>query len=319
MSRPLTVSAAVSDFFRGYFATCSRAPKTRSGYGTDLLQFRDHVGRKVALASVEPTQIQTWAQGMKARGYASATLKRKVAAVRVFFGYWVRLEVLERSPLTRVRLDLGPERVLVRALSAAEIRSLLHAARHAFRGDSALSRFISIRNLAIVEVLFATGLRVGELVKLNIHDVSVSEGTLVVNGKGRRQRLAMLVDSRSRRALTSYIACRAHRKGTTEALFVNARGGALSTQAVASLVTSLAVIANVRRRVTPHMLRHSVATLLLANGADLRVVQEFLGHASITTTQRYTHVSKEDLRMRLLDTHPNLLQTRRCKPRASAA
>jgi site-specific recombinase XerD len=164
-----------------------------------------------------------------------------------------------------------------------------------------------------VEVLFATGMRVGELAKISTTDVSRRDGTIVVNGKGRKQRLAFLVDARSKQALSEYWDVRARVGGTSEALFTDARGRAVSIQTLSSVVSSLASASGIARRTTPHMLRHSIATMLLANGADIRVVQEFLGHASIVTTQRYTYVSKEGLRASLKATHPNLAQTRNRK------
>lgn len=306
---------ALAKFLAGYFSTCRRAAKTRAAYSADVAQFRDDVGAATALERIEGVHVEHWAESMKARGYAPASLRRKVASLRVFFSYWVRMGLLQRSPLLQVKLDLGVDRVLLRALPAGAVQGLLSAAysdqasRERHRGG--MRQLLQYRNRAIVEVLFATGMRVGELVRLVVGDLSMDDGTLLVNGKGRRQRLAVLVDDRSRRALDEYISLRASIDSKTDALFLSVKRKPLATQGVAAVVARLAASAGISRRVTPHMLRHSIATLLLSNGADVRIVQEFLGHASISTTQRYTHVSKENLRARLLRTHPNLLQTRR--------
>ena len=230
--------------------------------------------------------------------------------------------ILQRSPLSRIRLDLGKDKALVRTLHETDLRALLGKAATATRTNQisggGLRRFLAIRNQAVLELLFATGLRIGELVRLALPDVSPEHEALVVNGKGGKQRLAFLVDPRSRKILTRFMTRRKSFGAETESLFVNARHRSLSVQAAAAIVRNSGEAAGIIRRVTPHMLRHSVATMLLTNGANLRIVQEFLGHASIVTTQRYTHVSKETLRASLLDTHPNLLQIRRLSSRSAA-
>jgi site-specific recombinase XerD len=148
-------------------------------------------------------------------------------------------------------------------------------------------------------------MRVGELVSLTLRDWQEDERTFVVRGKGSRQRLAYLPDDRSLKAVQSYMT---HRKAMNighEALFVNFAGKQISTQGISRVVSETATAAELTRRVTPHMIRHTVATLLLRYGADIRIVQEVLGHASIATTQRYTHVSKEHLFSALRAQHPN--------------
>jgi site-specific recombinase XerD len=167
------------------------------------------------------------------------------------------------------------------------------------------SQFLHLRNLAAVEILFATGIRVGELVSLNIKDWLEEDASFVINGKGSRQRLAFLPDDRSLRAVRLYCTDRRQIATENEALLLNAAGRRLSTQGIARMLDLYAKKAGISVRLTPHMIRHTVATLLLRYGADIRVVQEVLGHASIATTQRYTHVSKEHMLSTLRARHPN--------------
>lgn len=316
----VNLEMAVSRFLVGYFSTCRRAAKTSAAYAADLSQFCQSTAPTTALADLGPAHIEQWVHNMKERGYAAASLRRKVAALRVFFAYWLRMGILQRSPLSRIRLDLGKDKTLFRTLHEIDLRALLGKAATATHQTSGrrTGRFLAIRNQAVLELLFATGLRVGELAQLTLPDVSPTHDALVVNGKGGKQRIALLVDPRSRKILAHYIACRRSFGAETESLFVNVCHRPLSVQAAAGIVKNGGEAAGIRRRVTPHMLRHSVATMLLTNGANLRIVQEFLGHASIVTTQRYTHVSKETLRASLLDTHPNLLQIRRLSSRSAA-
>src|SRR5205085_581447 len=153
----------------------------------------------------------------------------------------------------------------------------------------------ALRNLALVDILFATGMRVGEVSALDVQDYLVEEAVFRVKGKGGRDRLAYVVDEETIRFQRAHIEARKQIQTKSLALFLNASGQRLSTQGIGNVIAQLRQEAGIDRHVTPHMVRHTVATLLLRNGVDIRVVQEFLGHASIATTQRYTHITKEHL------------------------
>ncbi len=141
---------------------------------------------------------------------------------------------------------------------------------------------------------------------MDVKDFLVEEGVFRVKGKGGRDRLALVVDKETVNIQREYLKARMRTKIDDPALFLNSTGGRLSTQGIANVITQLRRQAKIERHITPHMLRHTVATLLLRNGADIRVVQEFLGHTSIATTQRYTHVTKEHLLKVLRKHHPSL-------------
>jgi site-specific recombinase XerD len=164
----------------------------------------------------------------------------------------------------------------------------------------------ALRNLAIVDLLFATGMRVGEVSALDIRDFFIKEATFRVQGKGGRDRLAVIVDTTTVGIQRSHIEARLKIKTTSSALFLNVDGGRLSTQGITKIIARLRRDARIRRHITPHMLRHTVATLLLSNGADIRIVQEFLGHRSIVTTQRYTHITKDHMTRVLRKRHPSI-------------
>jgi site-specific recombinase XerD len=162
------------------------------------------------------------------------------------------------------------------------------------------------RNLALLDLLFATGMRVGEVSSLNLADFVVAEGFFRVKGKGGRDRLAFVVDEQTLRIQREHLSLRGSLRSDSPALFLNAAGKRLSTQGIANIISQFRKDAGIERHITPHMLRHTVATLLLSNGVDIRVVQEFLGHASIATTQRYTHITKDHLVRVLRQKHPSL-------------
>ena len=306
----MLLKQAVELFLAGYFSTCQRSEKTIQAYSIDLKQFRRAVGDRRRLDRITPERLEGWAVELRETGYASASIRRKFATLRVFFGYWVRKQRLASSPLWQIRLDLAKEEVLPQVLSLAEARMLLRQAKRELGpyprrlSTTTDATFLALRNLAIVELLLATGMRIGELVSMTMSDLQKEEGSLLVRGKGARQRLALLPDTRSRRVLGTYSEHRGNVAATTQSFFINVFGGSLSTQGAANVVSRLSETAGITFRVTPHMLRHTVATLLLKNGADIRVVQEFLGHSSISTTQRYTHVTKEHLASTLRAHHP---------------
>jgi integrase/recombinase XerC len=149
-------------------------------------------------------------------------------------------------------------------------------------------------------------MRVGEVSALDIKDFAIEEGVFRVQGKGGRDRLAFIVDEETVRVQREHLEARKGIATESPALFLNNSGARLSTQGIANVISRLRRGAGIERHITPHMLRHTVATLLLRNGADIRVVQEFLGHTSIVTTQRYTHISKEHLIGVLRKHHPSI-------------
>jgi site-specific recombinase XerD len=170
---------------------------------------------------------------------------------------------------------------------------------------SPLRAYRALRNLALVDLLFATGMRVGEVSSLNLDDFAIADSVFRVKGKGGRDRLAFVVDEQTMRIQREHVESRRHLTSESPALFLNACGARLSTQGIANIISQFRKDAGIERHITPHMLRHTVATLLLRNGVDIRVVQEFLGHASIATTQRYTHITKDHLIEVLRKRHPS--------------
>lgn len=308
----MQLGTAVKRFVRGYFATHERSDKTIRAYTSDLDQFVRFMGARKVLDDLSPECVEAWAHALRKADYEPASIRRKLASLRGFCNYWTRRNVLPSSPFWRIRLNLGAARQLPRVLTLAEVTDLLRYATRRARAHPAWSRssvgpaFLTYRNLAIVELLFATGLRVGELAAIRLEHVSTMDRSIVVQGKGRRERLAFVSEPKSFATLKTYARAREGIDAKSTALFINVRKRPLSTQTIAKVVDDLARGAGLQKHVTPHMLRHTIATLLLKNGADLRVIQEFLGHASISMTQRYTHVARDQLDRIVAECHPGL-------------
>lgn len=321
-AQSMQLNQACTEFLSGYFSTHERMKKTKVAYGSDLAQFRAFAGEDLDLPAVSGALIELWAASLREECYLPASIRRKMVALRVFCSYWVRKGVLAESPFWRVKLSFGRMVLLPRTLTRREIRKLLSqgwsellaleertnnsGAKYVRPKKQSSRDYRSIRNLALVDLLFATGMRVGEVSSLDLRDFVADEGVFKVRGKGGRDRLAFVVDKETLRIQREHLKTRTQIATASPALFVNPFGERLTTQGIADVITRLRRKAGIERHVTPHMLRHTVATLLLRNGVDIRVVQEFLGHTSIATTQRYTHVTKEHLIGVLRKRHPSL-------------
>jgi len=306
----MPLKQATNDFFAGYFATNDRSEKTRAAYQADLVQFQRFAGSDVEIASFSGSLIEGWAGYLRQEGYSPTSIRRKMVALRVFCSYWVRKGIMNESPFWRVRLSFGRVQQLPRTLTESEARALLGETRRrpprVVDARSSSREYRALRDLAILDLLFATGVRVGEASSLDLHDFLSQEGTFRVHGKGGRTRLAFAVDDTTLELQRRHFRARTRVAAESPALFLNAAGNRLSTQGISNVIAAFRKRAGIERHITPHMLRHTVATLLLRNGADVRVVQEFLGHASIVTTQRYTHITKEHLIGVLRTHHPSL-------------
>jgi len=279
------------------------APHTVRAYATDLRSLADHA-RAMGVHAPESLTLpvlRSWLANQQTRGRARATLARRATAVRVFTRWMVRTG--------RAREDAGAmlaspkqQRSLPATLSLQEVRQLLDAT-----ADAALQEGpAGLRDVAILELLYATGCRVGELVGLDVDDVDRERNVVRLFGKGRKERSAPF-GLPAAAALDAWVGSGRPAlavTGSGPALFLGLRGRRIDQRAVRSLVHRRLIEVEGSPDIGPHGLRHSAATHLLEGGADLRSVQEILGHASLATTQIYTHVSSERLRQAYTLAHP---------------
>lgn len=278
---------------------------TIEAYASDLAQFflffgpEDRLPSLEDLAALNHAHLRRYLAFLQSRGYTRRSVARKLAAVRSFFRYLCRLERLDHNPVAGVSTPkVG--RQLPRFLHVPEVAAILE--------QPSLDSPLGLRDRALLEVLYASGLRVSELVGLDLDAVDSSAGYVRVMGKGSKERIVPL-GSEAIAALGAYLESgrpilRSRRDDRERALFLNRFGRRLSARSVRNLVQRYGGEALSGRRPSPHTFRHSFATHLLDNGADLRAVQELLGHASVSTTQIYTHVTRERLRAIYEKTHP---------------
>lgn len=266
---------------------------TISGYSRDLLEFSNQTGQQKKPSEIVNDDIRSFVFSLHGRNSAS-TVSRKLSALRTFFRFLIREGEIVDNPLTGIS---GPKsgRSIPAFLTVDEVFSLLES-------PDSRDTFIR-RDRAILELLYSSGIRVAELVSRDVQDLDFEVEMLRVTGKGNKQRLVPV----GRPALEAILQWLKERDGIissrkakgsqfdTDALFINSRGGRLTTRSIERFVIKYGKRAGLRQAVTPHALRHSFATHLLEMGADLRSVQELLGHASLSTTQRYTHLTLDHL------------------------
>jgi integrase/recombinase XerC len=291
----------LEDFLRYLKVERQMSPHTLRNYRLDLTQFLEFYAREREDAELKQVTYQDLRAFLATalQKNRKTTVARKLSALRTFFKYMQRIGVLTQNP---AKLAPSPklEKPLPHYLSVDETFHLLSEPK----GDD----FGACRDKAILEVFYSGGLRLSELAGLSLGDVDLKPGILRVWGKGSKERLAFLGEP-AKAALSAYLPLRQQhlaRQGTVDetALFVNSRGGRLSTRGVARLVAKWVAKSGLSQGLTPHGLRHSFATHLLEGQADLRAVQELLGHASISTTGRYTHLNLDYLMEEYDKAHP---------------
>jgi integrase/recombinase XerC len=283
------------------------SPHTVRNYRSDLVQFRDFLAQgqpaaKVSLKSIDALRIRGFLAFLFEQEKKKTSIARKLAAVRAFFKFLSRERELAENPAAVVSTP-KLARTLPRIMTEEEMNDFLdRVGQAAHSGDPAL-----VRDRAILELLYASGLRVSELTGLDLRNVNFGDGIVLVRGKGDKERIVPF-GSKARAAITAYLPVREkvlqENKTRETALFLNARGGRLTPRSVDRLLKKHIRQFGPNVKVSPHSLRHAFASHLLAEGADLRAIQEMLGHKSLATTQKYTQVSIKQLMDVYDKTHP---------------
>ncbi len=290
---PFAMKKSIVLFTRWLEVEKGYSPHTVSGYQRDLLEFSAFIGEAVSAGEVRAAEVRSFVVSLHGKN-STATVGRKLSALRSFFRYLLRQKLITADPLSGIA---GPKagRAIPVFLTVDETFALLEAP-----GPQDTYR---LRDQAILELLYSTGMRVSELVSRDLSDLDFSAEVLRVRGKGGKERIVP-VGRPALEALSAWLPQREKlladrvargRNADLRPLFVNGRGGRLTSRSVERFVRAYGERASIQQIVTPHALRHSFATHLLEMGADLRSVQELLGHASLSTTQRYTHLTLDHL------------------------
>ncbi len=292
----------VDSFLDEMRATRTASPHTLDAYRRDLHQLFDFLmenqGQEIQVESIDRHHLRAFLAHLRQRNLAAKSMQRKISALRSFFRFTCRKGLIETSPAAGIRGPRTP-RSLPRVLTQEETTQLVET-------PDATAGPLGARDAALLELLYSSGLRVEEVTKLDVEDVDLPAGFVQVEGKGRKERTVPLGEP-AREAIAGYMRERAavlSELGVrSRAMFLNRFGKRLSVRGIQRLVRKYHLLAGLMH-VSPHTLRHSFATHLLEAGADLRSIQELLGHESVRTTQRYTHVTTKHLREVYEKAHP---------------
>lgn len=284
--------------------------KTLKFYTIDLLQFSAFMERQrfpSVVPEIDKTHLKDYLRELS--GWKPKTIKRKVATLKALFNYLEFEDQIAVNPLRKLRIKIKEPALLPKALNAAESNDLLkkvYAAMLPVDKDT-YAYLEALRNTVVIELLFSTGARVSEIANLRRSALNLQSGTVTIHGKGGKQRMIQLCNPDALFTLHTYCSLFAGRiAANDDYLLVNRLGNKLSDQSIRNLVGNLAEGAKISKKVTPHVLRHTFAILLLENDVDIKYIQSLLGHSSIMTTQIYTQVNLEKQKRILAEKHPRM-------------
>jgi len=285
--------------FHAYIKTeLNLSPHTVLAYLRDINQFIGFVSSKGSLFEnpqrIDPAFARSYLRWLELKNFSKKSVARKISSCRAFFRYLFREGKIKLNPFEHILTPKLGKR-LPSFLYPEEVVKLLDAVNLKHKNGP--------RDLAILELIYASGMRVGEVSKLRADSVDLESGEVLVQGKGDRERI-VLIGSHSISSLKKYLDVRKNLAVDEKILFLGRGGSRLTSRSIERMIRKYAKKAGISKRVTPHTLRHSFATHLLSGGADLKIVQELLGHSSLSTTQIYTHITKEKLKSIYDKAHP---------------
>jgi integrase/recombinase XerC/integrase/recombinase XerD len=294
----MNVQQAIAQFLEHGQTVRNLSDRTLRAYQSDLAQFHLQMDDR-ATVDITEDDLETYLDKLGDGPYRDTSIRRKVAALKVFFRYLEEQGIVAESPARKLKIKKPVETRVPTVLSTREVKALLTAPKEQVaelatsRDQSAGSRnryFCAVRDNVILELLFSTGIRIGELVALNVQDVDLEQRQIRITGRATRGRLVTLVADDVVESMRQYLEMRAERTLSTPALFVGRSGTRLTIYSIENIFKKHVRLAEIKRHVTPHSLRHTMAAMLVSSGTDIKEVQEILGHASILSTQVYTRL-----------------------------
>lgn len=285
------------DNFINYIENKNLSPHTAKAYRNDLTQFFEYIEETLKihnLKDIKRTHIRAYLGSLLRYGMSKRTALRKLSSVRSFFKFLCKREILKKDPTLGIP-SLKLDKPLPSFLDLFQANKLM--------SQPSQQNVLGLRDLTILEVLYSTGVRASELVGMNLSDVDFSNQVIKVMGKGKKERIVPF-GGKAKDALLKYLSKRNELKPSGDALFLNRRGGRLTARSLGRIVNRYIGMISEMKKKSPHVLRHTFATHLLDRGADLRAVQELLGHASLQSTQIYTHITTERLKKIYKQAHP---------------
>ncbi len=296
------LSTAIAEYQRWLAATKGLSPNTLRSYQSDLASFIACLGADRPVRELDVANIVAYITEERRLSRANSTLRRRLSSLRGFTRWLADTGALTVDPVRDAAIRIPQPRRLPRAMSAAETAALLGRLRQTCEeADESSDRLAATCTLAAAVVLTSCGLRVSELLTLELGDIDDASWWIRVTGKGSRERRVCLADRGAAEVVTAYLALRQKAQADHPMVFVGGSGSPLTATTLRRDLSAAARDAGIGRHVTPHVLRHTAATLLVESGVDIRVIQRMLGHASLATTEIYAHVSDGALRRHIAE------------------
>lgn len=297
----------MKDCIKNYLEYCQQQkcldPKTLKAYRIDLHQFSEK-NPNLTIAEITPRTLEQYIAKLHTL-YMPKTVKRKIASLKALFHYLEYKEYIDHNPFNKTLIHFREPVILPKTIPLHNIETLLsiiysqrETAKTSYQKKNAL------RDAAVIEMLFATGMRISELCSLKVKDVNLYDGTILIYGKGSKERRIQIGNESVIHILTEYNENFSDKRQSCNNFFVNQFGKTLSDQSVRRMINKYTSLASIDQHITPHMFRHTFATSLLEAGVDIRYIQEMLGHSSINVTEIYTHVTVSKQRSILATKHP---------------
>ena len=281
----------ISGFISSMAATKNLSLKTIKAYTSDLNQYGVFISQKNKLPP-DKNVIFRFVEHLRVSHHKDNTIKRKLVTLKMFYDFLYNERIIKTNPFFEIKFSLKQEKRLPKTLTTKEVAKLLKCLNHSKNNaKTKFAYFESTRNLCLVDLLISTGMRIGEAVAIKHGDVSLQDKTLLIHGKGRKQRILYISSKETLLNLKTWTSCKKSQNLSCDYLFINKYNKPLSIFSVENIFAKYKNMAHINPNATPHYLRHTFATNLLSNGADLRSVQELLGHSNISTTEIYTEVS----------------------------
>ena len=285
------------------------SPLSLKAYSIDLRQFSKFLNKNSHIKSVEKINKSLIRDYLKEifKNNKPKTVKRKIATLKAFLGHLEYEDIILVNPFHKMRLSIKEGKQLPKTIELKKIKKLftnLYSQKEKFEKRDSYSYKALVRDIAVLELLFATGMRVSELANLKLENLNLSKGYVIINGKGNRERIIPIPHKDILKALKDYYELFTDKIFNHGYFFVNRLNFRLSEQSIRLMIKKHTKSFNLQQHITPHMFRHSVATLLLENGVDIRYIQNILGHSTINTTQIYAQVNEAPKRRVLNLKHP---------------
>jgi integrase/recombinase XerD len=282
--------------------------KTIRAYSADLTQFKKYEKQDNAIIGYfDKVVIKNYIKYLYSMNYKAKTIKRKIATIKAFFSYLEFDELITITPFRKIRIKIQEPKTIPQTIDAKHISKLLkllYLKKDTILDESSYKYKTITRDILSIEILFSTGIRVSELCSITIKDINYKTGVIKVNGKGNKERYVYICHNEIKKIAKEYIDLCHTKSNKNTSLLINRIGNKISEQSIRLMLKKYQKLSNIKQNITPHMFRHSFATMLLEENVDIRYIQNMLGHSSIITTQIYTQTSNKQQQKILNSKHP---------------